>query len=261
MSELPPDPNGFPPINFPPAPPLESPVGSSGGWPTPASPTLAYPSELSQVPQMPTPLPNPYGQTPPPPAPPGVQWSAPGMPLPQAAQLPYGQPPYGQPGYGAPQAIPLADSGLRFAARLLDRIIMGIIGFFPGLLISGGSNFMGRNGGSGGLLAFSGATVLSGLVAGLIAIVYDGVVTAKLGGTLMKRAFGMRVVDAATGAPVNMQTALIRAAPSAVCAVVPILGGLVAFVMGIVSLIFLFSDKMRQTVSDKIAKTVVINTN
>ena len=196
-----------------------------------------------------------------------------GMPLPEGMGNPGFQPGFQQPGFqqpyggppmmgqqmpGGPQAIPLADSGLRFAARLLDRIIMTVIACVPGLAIGGGSAFLGGRGPGGDTAITFGTQILSALIGAVIVLIYDGVVTAKLGGTLMKKAFGMRVVNAADGSPVNMQQALTRAAPSAILAAIPVAGGFLAIIMGIASLIMLFSDKMRQTVSDKVAKTVVI---
>jgi uncharacterized RDD family membrane protein YckC len=188
-----------------------------------------------------------------------------GMPLPEGMgqpggfQAPYGAPPMMGQMPGGPQAIPLADSGLRLAARLLDKIIMGLIGCVPGLALGGGSALFAGRGGSGGAAVSFGTQIASALVGAVIVLVYDGVVTAKLGGTLMKKAFGMQVVNAADGSPVNMQQALTRAAPSALLAAIPVIGWFIGLIMGIASLIMLFSDKMRQTVSDKVAKTVVIN--
>ncbi len=172
------------------------------------------------------------------------------MPLPSSG---YGLPP-------APQAIPLADSGLRFAARFLDRIILYFLTCIPSLAITGSAFAVGGTRSNG---AFSnlGATAASSLVGAAIILLYDGVATGVMGGTLMKKAFGMKVVNQSDGQPVTMQTALLRAAPTAICTAVPLLGGLAGLVMGIVSLIFLFSDKLRQTVSDKLAKTVVIKAN
>ncbi len=201
------------------------------------------------MPSMPS-APSMPGSLPAPGAPPTIEWSAPGMPLPSTG--------YGQP--TGPQAIPLADSGLRFAARLLDRIIMGFIGCLPTIGITGSAAAFGARGSGGALSGLSGQVAAS-MVSAIIVLLYDGVATGLLGGTLMKKAFGMRVVNQSDGQPVTMQTALLRAAPLAVCTAIPVLGGIAALVMGIVSLIFLFSDKLRQTVSDKVAKTVVIKAN
>jgi uncharacterized RDD family membrane protein YckC len=167
-------------------------------------------------------------------------------------------------GYGAPagpQGIPLADSGLRFAARLLDRIILFFLTCIPSLAISGSALALAGRGTGGGVFSNLGSSLATSVVSAGIIMLYDGVGTGLMGGTLMKKAFGMKVVNQSDGQPVSMQTALLRAAPTALCTLIPILGGLAAFVMGIVSLIFLFSDKLRQTVSDKVAKTVVIKAN
>jgi uncharacterized RDD family membrane protein YckC len=170
------------------------------------------------------------------------------MPLPASG--------YQQP--AQPVGIPLADAGLRFAARFLDRIIMAIIGCVPGLMISGSAIALTPNNGSSGMFGSLGAAVASSIVSAIVVLLYDGVATATLGGTLMKRAFGMKVVNQSDGLPVNMQVALTRAAPLAICTAIPWVGSLGQFILGLVSLIFLFTDKLRQTVSDKVAKTVVI---
>jgi uncharacterized RDD family membrane protein YckC len=182
----------------------------------------------------------------------------PGFQQPGGFQQPYGGPPMMGQMPGGPQAIPLADSGLRFAARLLDKIIMGLIGCIPGAALGGGTALLAGRTGSGSTAVSFGTQLAGALIGAVIILIYDGVVTAKLGGTLMKKAFGMRVVNAADGSPVNMQQALTRAAPSALLAAIPIVGAFGALIMGIASLIMLFTDKMRQTVSDKVAKTVVI---
>ncbi len=167
-------------------------------------------------------------------------------------------------GYGAPaapQGIPLADSWLRFAARLLDRIIMLLVLCIPTIGISGTTSFVRSNDAFGGAGIALGQQVAISLISGGFVLLYDGVATGLMGGTLMKRAFGMRVVNQSDGLPVSMTTALIRALPRAICHAIPVVGMFVGWIMGIVSLIFLFSDKLRQTVSDKVAKTVVIKAN
>ncbi len=216
------------------------------------------PSGMPSMPSMPTPPPMPSMPSMPSPPP------MPGMPLPegmgnQGFGQPYGGPPMGGFPGGAAGAIPLADSGLRMAARALDVIIRGIITCIPNFALIGGATALAsRN--SAEPISFA-ATAGSAVLTAIIVLLYDGVVTGLLGGTLMKKAFGMKVVNQSDGMQVNMQTALLRAAPSAALALlglIPILGGLAGFIVGVASLIMLFTDKMRQTVADKVAKTVVI---
>jgi uncharacterized RDD family membrane protein YckC len=148
-------------------------------------------------------------------------------------------------------AIPLASSGMRILARFLDAIIAGILSFIVALAVGGGGLF-GRGDAGFGQWYLS---IFLGVVIGWL---YDAFLTSKIGGTPMKKAFGMRVVDAGTGSPVNLQQATMRWVIPGALGLVPILGGLIGFVVWIISLVFLFSDKMRQTISDKIGKTVVI---
>jgi uncharacterized RDD family membrane protein YckC len=150
-------------------------------------------------------------------------------------------------------AIPLASSGMRILARFIDGIIVGIAGFIISAILGAGSAF-GRSDD-----VSTGVWYLAIVLGVAISWFYDAFLTSKMGGTPMKKAFGMRVVDAASGSPVSLQQATMRWVVPGALSLVPILGGLISLVVFIVSLVFLFSDKMRQTVSDKIGKTVVIN--
>jgi uncharacterized RDD family membrane protein YckC len=149
----------------------------------------------------------------------------------------------------------IASAGMRILARFLDAIILAIVGSIIGSVLGAGAIATGRRGSDVGAGKYFVAVLLSVIVS----FVYDAVLTSKIGGTPMKKAFGMRVADAATGnSPVSLQQAATRWAIPGILSLIPVLGALASFVIFIVSLIFLFTDKNRQTVSDKIGKTVVL---
>ena len=154
--------------------------------------------------------------------------------------------PYGVTGPVAPNGRPLGSAGLRIGARLID----GVIGFIVALILAGVFNA------SGGFGSFNIGVVLAGLVVGYL---LDAGLTATKGGSVGKLLLGLRVANASDGnSPVSWTTATTRWAIPGVFSIVPILGTLAAVVVVIVSLVFLFSDKLRQTVWDKVAKTLVV---
>ena len=90
--------------------------------------------------------------------------------------------------------------------------------------------------------------------------VWDAVLTKQFGGTPGKLVLGMRVVRADNGDRVEWSHAIIRwAVPGALALVpIPVLPGLVNFVIFIVSLVFIFTKPLRQAVWDLVAKTLVV---
>ncbi|WP_447037730.1 RDD family protein [Streptomyces sp. DSM 118878] len=174
-----------------------------------------------------------------------------GMPPGAGGGGPYGG---GPGGYGGQDPLagmpPLADSGKRVLARILDMILVGIV---VGLLswafgtseydIDPDSVNTGRSFGQS-------------LLAAVLYIAYDTYMTAKTGQTLGKKLLGMRVANLNDGATPSMQTALARAAvlwlPFAFCCAcvwTAICGG------------WSFFDKpYKQGLHDKAAKTVVVST-
>ena len=78
------------------------------------------------------------------------------------------------------------------------------------------------------------------------------------GGTPGKLILGLRVARADNGAhPPGWGKAALRAL-NRVVALVPVVGFLVVVLVGLVSLIMLFSDDQHRTVMDRIASTVVV---
>lgn len=170
-----------------------------------------------------------------------------------------------QPVPGAPQEVTggpaLAGAGARMGGRFIDWIIWAIIsGIFQGIII-GGDAFSPT-----ALEDVSYATTLiAGIVTTLVVVAYEVFLVSSRGGTLGKMVTGTKVVKP-DGSPADMNTAVRRIAPYAVLAILaallgPALGqliSLVMFVVGIASLVMLFSDSNKQTVWDKVAPSLVV---
>ncbi|MFF6998495.1 RDD family protein [Streptomyces sp. NPDC008313] len=162
---------------------------------------------------------------------------------------PYGGGPFGaDPLAGMP---PLADSGKRVLARILDMILVGIV---VGLL-SWAFGFSQYTVDADRIQY--GASFGREAVAAVLYIAYDTYMTAKRGQTLGKRLMHLRVADLDNGSTPSVQTSLIRAAvlwiPFAFCCFcvwTAIAGG------------WSFFDKpFKQGLHDKAAKTVVVSTD
>ncbi|GGW52688.1 RDD family protein [Streptomyces griseoloalbus] len=178
----------------------------------------------------------------------GSPYDTPGGPYGAGGGGPYG----GTPGPTDPRAgmPPLADSGRRTLARIIDMILVGIVVWLltwpfgvseydvDGDRINVGNSF--------------GQSV----IAAVLYIAYDTLMTVRSGQTLGKKWLGMRVANLDNGANPAMQTALIRAAvlwlPFAFCCAcvwTAIAGG------------WSFFDRpYKQGLHDKAAKTVVVST-
>ncbi|MFI6087432.1 RDD family protein [Streptomyces sp. NPDC051218] len=185
---------------------------------------------------------SPYG-TPPPPPPYGGS----------GGQGPYGGggDPYGGGGNDPLAGMPpLADSGKRVLARILDMILVGVVVW----LLSWGF----------GTSEFDvdpdkvqyGKSFGQSVLAAVLYIAYDTFMISRTGQTLGKKWLGLRVANLNDGATPTLQTALVRAAvlwlPFAFCCAciwTAICGG------------WSFFDKpYKQGLHDKAAKTVVVST-
>lgn len=119
--------------------------------------------------------PNAYNQPqgfPPPPPPPG-QYGQPGGYPPPPPPNPYGQPGYPPPVPGGQQPGSL---GLRFAARLIDGIFVGIVAFLLALLFHASSNIL-----------------VTGLFSGLLTFIYFVAFEVTQGWTPAKKLLGLSV--------------------------------------------------------------------
>ncbi|WP_329117909.1 RDD family protein [Streptomyces sp. NBC_01465] len=192
---------------------------------------------------------DPYGSTPPPPPPPPPS----GSPYDNAPPPPYDPNAYGGgAGYGATDPLagmpPLADSGKRVLARIIDIVIISAVIWLI-LLIFGGFKYdtdhvnYGRQAGQS-------------LLAAVLYIGYDVYMTVKQQGqTVGKRIMKLRVANLNDGSIPTVQTALVRAAvlwlPAVFCCAciwTAICGG------------WSFFDKpYKQGLHDKAGKTVVVS--
>ncbi|WP_030241729.1 MULTISPECIES: RDD family protein [unclassified Streptomyces] len=167
---------------------------------------------------------------------------------------PYGGSPYGGDSYptdplaGMP---PLADSGKRTLARILDMILVGVVVW----LITWGSGVSEYDVDTDRVEV--GDSLWQSVVAAVLYIAYDTILTARTGQTLGKKLLHMRVANLDNGATPSVQNALLRAAvlwlPFAFCC---------ACVWTAISGGWSFFDRpYKQGLHDKAAKTVVVSTD
>ncbi|MFD9885231.1 RDD family protein [Streptomyces alboflavus] len=200
--------------------------------------------------------PPPGGGSPYDPPPPGAGGGAPfgggpgdpgGTPPP-----PYGGDPYGG-GFGGQDPLagmpPLADSGKRVLARIIDMVLVGVVAVLLSLLF--GTNEYDWDPDK----VDAGRSFGQSLLAAVLYMAYDSYLISKTGQTLGKKWLGMRVANLNDGANPTLQTALVRSAvlwiPFAFCCAciwTAICGG------------WSFFDKpYKQGLHDKAAKTVVVS--
>ncbi|KAB1986818.1 RDD family protein [Streptomyces triticiradicis] len=195
----------------------------------------------------------PYGSEPPPFA--GGPYGEGGGPHPGGGG-PYGGSgdPYGGGGpYGGDPLAgmpPLADSGKRVLARILDMILVGVVVWLLSWAFGVTEYDMDSN------KIDYGKSLGQSLVAAVLYVSYDTVMISRTGQTLGKRLFNHRVANLDNGSTPSVQTSLVRALvlwiPFAFCCAcvwTAIAGG------------WSFFDKpYKQGLHDKAAKTVVVDT-
>ncbi|MFI7006784.1 RDD family protein [Streptomyces sp. NPDC050145] len=245
-TEPPPDGSGGPPDDDPfrkppPANPPGggSPYGSSQNPPPPQGGGGQNPYDSPQ---------NPYGGGDQPPYGGGTP-----PPYGGGTPPPYGGDPYGG-GYGTGDPLagmpPLADSGKRVLARIIDLILVGVVAALLAWAF--------------GIAEYEtdpdkieyGKQFGSSLLAAVLYIGYDTILTSRTGQTLGKKLMKLRVANLSDGATPGVQTNLARAAvlwlPSVFCC---------ACLWLIISGGWSFFDKpYKQGLHDKAAKTVVVST-
>ncbi|MGX2996962.1 RDD family protein [Streptomyces sp. JNUCC 64] len=222
------------------APPPGTP-GAPGGPPGPGGPGASG---------------DPYG----PGAPGGPQSPYGAPPPPAGGGSPYGGDPYGAGGgtggYGGPAdplagMPPLADSGKRVVARLIDMVLVGIVVGLLSWAFGVGDYSVDPDS------VEYGESFGRSLLAAVLYIGYDTVMISRTGQTVGKRLMKMRVANLSDGATPSLQTSLVRAAvlwlPFAFCCAcvwTAIAGG------------WSFFDKpYKQGLHDKAAKTVEVGTD
>ncbi|KOG36432.1 RDD family protein [Streptomyces resistomycificus] len=156
----------------------------------------------------------------------------------------------GQPGDPLAGMPPLADSGRRTLARIIDMIIVGIVVWL--ITLGFGVNEYDVDGDQ---IEYS-KSLGQSLVAAVLYIAYDTLMIVKSGQTLGKKWLGMRVANLDNGATPSVQNTLIRSAvlwiPFAFCCacIWTAISGGVSF----------FDKPYKQGLHDKAAKTVVVST-
>ncbi|WP_217214708.1 RDD family protein [Streptomyces sp. AC550_RSS872] len=181
-----------------------------------------------------------------------------GQPPPSYGGGPYGGGPYGGDPYGGgggpadPLAgmPPLADSGKRTLARIIDMILVGVVVW----LLTWGFGVTEYDVNTDEV-EYSKSFVQS-LVAAVLFIGYDTVMTARTGQTLGKKLLNLRTANLDNGATPSVQASLIRALvlwiPFAFCC---------ACIWTVICGGWSFFDKpYKQGLHDKAAKTVVVST-
>jgi uncharacterized RDD family membrane protein YckC len=174
----------------------------------------------------------------------------------------------GQKWEGGPQPIPGAPQDLtggprlaepinRIGARIIDGIAWIIMSVIITVIFGAGAVF------SGGGVSYATAAA-SGIISVLAISAYEIAFVGTQGATPGKMLLGL-LVTREDGSPPEMRDATMRMAHylglgtlSALAGVVGIVFDLALFVVVIVSLVYLFTDSRRQTVWDKIAKTLVV---
>ncbi|MFI6205310.1 RDD family protein [Streptomyces sp. NPDC051041] len=198
---------------------------------------------------------DPFRKQPPPPPGAGSPYDTPygGDRPPPSSGGPYGGDPYGggsQPGDPLAGMPPLADSGRRTLARIIDMILVGVVVWLLGWGLR--VNEYGFDGDR----IDTGRSFTQSVIAAVLYIAYDTVLISRTGQTLGKKWLGLRVADLDSGATPSVQTALTRAAvlwlPFAFCC---------ACVWTIIAGGWSYFDRpYKQGLHDKAAKTVVVST-
>ncbi|MFD5567137.1 RDD family protein [Streptomyces cadmiisoli] len=190
-------------------------------------------------------------------SPPGGQQPPPGGQPPYGGGQPppYGGGPYGGDPYGGGPADPLAgmpplaDSGKRTLARIIDMILVGVVVWLLTLAFNVDEYAVGAE------EMEVGRSLGQSVIAAVLFIAYDTFMIGKWGQTLGKKWLGMRVANLENGATPSVQTSLIRASvlwiPFAFCC---------ACVWTVICGGWSFFDKpYKQGLHDKAAKTVVVS--
>ena len=128
---------------------------------------------------------------------------------------------------------------IRVVAYIIDAIILGIIGAIIATAL--GVNFSDPNVAQNGRYQSASGLNL------VVAFIYFAGLWTVMGGSLGQRIFGMRIVDANTGAPISFGKAVLRA-----------LGLYISFLVCFIGVIWVAFDARKQGWMDKIGGTVVV---
>jgi len=148
----------------------------------------------------------------------------------------------------------LADPWLRIAASLIDFIILFILAIPFGLAGAFSAGF------SGGTADINVGLIIVGSIVGAAYVV---LMNTFLSATVGKLILGLRIVKNDGTEPLGIPVGPIRSGTAlvSILGAIPFLGVLIQVVVGIVglvSLVFLFTDDEHRTVMDKAANTYVV---
>ncbi|MFD5106031.1 RDD family protein [Streptomyces cinereoruber] len=226
----------------------QEPPPSAGGQPPPAGPPPEGPPPGGPPPGGPPPPGNPYG------SPYGG-----GGGSPYDNNMPPPPPPYGG-GYGGTDPLagmpPLADSGRRILARLIDWVIVAVPLAIIGIPFKVYDRVSSDDDFGDAVNSFNGGGQLVFQLITIVAYVaYDTILTARNGQTLGKKLMKLRVAMLNDGSTPPMSQSLLRAVvlwlPALICC---------ACLWPLLLLILILVDKpYKQGLHDKAAKTVVVS--
>ncbi|MFE6457045.1 RDD family protein [Streptomyces cinereoruber] len=229
----------------------QEPPPSAGGQPPPAGPPPEGPPPGGPPPGGPPPPGNPYG------SPYGGGGGSP------YDNMPPPPPPYGGGyggGYGGTDPLagmpPLADSGRRILARLIDWVIVAVPLAIIGIPFKVYDRVSSDDDFGDAVNSFNGGGQLVFQLITIVAYVaYDTILTARNGRTLGKKLMKLRVAMLNDGSTPPMSQSLLRAVvlwlPALICC---------ACLWPLLLLILILVDKpYKQGLHDKAAKTVVVS--
>jgi uncharacterized RDD family membrane protein YckC len=169
-------------------------------------------------------------------------------------------------GFGRSGQLNLASPGSRIGARFIDLIIALVVGaIFLIPVITGVIDDLDDLGSNPTdtqverVITDAVEDNISTLVIfGIAGLLWDFVWVGLFGGTPGKLIVGLRVARADNGAhPPGWAKAALRAL-NRLIGLVPGIGGLIVLLVGLISLIMLFSDSQNRTIMDRVASTVVL---
>jgi uncharacterized RDD family membrane protein YckC len=214
------DPNNPPqPGAYPPPPPPPPQYGQQQGGYAPPPPPPQYGQQQGGFP------PPPPGGYPPPPAeggyPPPPQYGA--------------APSYGYPGQGPVGGAQPGSLGIRFAARLIDSIIVSVVSWIIAFAVSGDSY-----------------VYVGGILAGLLTFGYFVGFEVSQGWTPAKKIFGLSVQGPGGAPKPDFKQSAIRNSFT-LLPIIPFIGSLLAFIAEIVIAVTINSSPTKQGKHDELA--------
>jgi uncharacterized RDD family membrane protein YckC len=207
---------------------------TSGEYPNNPDPNYPPPPPGGYPPPPPPQQYGPQGSYPPPPPPP--QYGGPQYGGPQ-----YGAPQYGTPGgYPPPQYGPVGGAepgslGIRFAARFIDGLIVGIVSFVLAFAFGAGDNIL-----------------VTGLFSGVLTFAYFVGFEVTQGWTPAKKMLGLSVRGPGGAPKPDAKQSAIRNSFT-LLSVIPYIGGLLGFIAYIVIAVTINSSPTKQGKHDELA--------